>query len=161
MRFLEKIVSNPLLLLIIMLKDFIEIFNSLKSKTNMNNINTFQNYDWWEFFIKLTISIALWLVLKAYFKLKNDFEDKMKAFNTISFIRTSRNFIRSYDDVQFYKMPYESDDDFYKKLPAGGLIDKFYQDEYNEAKIKLALLFPNKTAKQIEELLSNFYNFTS
>ena len=159
MKTIEKIVTNPLLLIVIMFKDFVEIFNNLISKNSMDKTNLLQNYDWWGFSIKLITAISLWLVLRAYFNLKSTFEDKMKVFTTISIIRSNRAFIEKFDMFKFLKFPAETDAEFFNRLPQYGLLDEFYKQEYDEAKRILTIEFPNKTSNEIEKLLSSFYQF--
>jgi len=67
------------------------------------------DFNFWDFSIRLLTAVSLWVVINAYFKLKHQFEDKMKVFNVISFVRNKRLFIKSYDNLQFHKLPNETD----------------------------------------------------
>ena len=159
MKRLEKIVTNPFLVGLIMLKDLIDIIKSLVGTNPISFKNI--HIDWWDFSIKLFIATVLWLTLNAYFKLKKKFEDEMEVANLISHIRNQRLFIRSFNIVQFNRLPNETDEQFYNRLPEGGLFRQHYFEEYEIVKAELQnQVMTDKSLNEIDKLLSSWYPFT-
>ncbi|MDI9365739.1 MAG: hypothetical protein QM541_12365 [Flavobacterium sp.] len=171
MKLLKKLVDYPVLIAIIMLKDFVEIFKYLILIKMPINVLTFTEnmpISWWDFSIKLIISILLWVVLKAYVKLKNDFDkrtiyfdNRMTVFNLITTERNRASFIRLYSSVKHLQLPNESNEDYWKRLPSGGLYQQNYYQEYEYIKGQLITMMPDKTILEIENLLSNFYTINN
>jgi hypothetical protein len=159
MKTLEKIVTNPLILIVIMANNLIEIGQKVL------NIQTAQmSFDWFDFIIKLIIAVSLWLVLKAYFKLKNDFNDniknfndKMSVFNEVSHIRNKRLFVRSFENIEYFRVPNETEQELWERLPAGGLFRDFHKEEYKIVREVLQKKMKNKSIEEIEKLLSEYY----
>jgi hypothetical protein len=159
MKTLEKIVTNPLILIVIMANNLMEIGHKVL------NIQTVpMSFDWFDFIVKLIIAVVLWLVLRAYFKLKNEFNDtisefndKMSVFNTISHIRNKRLFVKSFDNIQYGRVPNETDQDFWERLPQGGLFRDFHKEEYKIVREVLQNKMKNKSIEEIEKLLSEYY----
>lgn len=82
--------------------------------TQITEIQTI-NYDWWGFGVKLFIAIMLWIVLKSYYKLKKDINNKIIVANEISHVRiynTYRNMLR-YNNSNFDEKYFEHE---FKKL---------------------------------------------
>lgn len=155
---IEKIIANPFLIGIIMLKDIIEIITSVlhQSKNNLIKINL----DWWDFSIKLFIATFLWLILRAYFKLKNNFDEQIKVFGYISFIRNRRLFVKSFENIEYYRLPNETDEELNSRLPDGGLFKKHFFEEYQLVKKELQNnLMKDKTSEEIDVILLQWYPF--
>ena len=82
----------------------------------------------------------------------------MNVFNVISFVRNKRLFIKSYDNLQFHKLPNETDENFYSRIPQGGLFDKLYEEEYNIVRDELINnKMKDKKVQEIDDILSEFY----
>mgnify|MGYP001585541392 CR=1 FL=1 len=150
MKTIEKIITNPIIIFIIMINDIINV---------LGNITPLQinSYGWFDFIIKFLIAIALWLILKAYFKLKNEFNDRMRIFNIISHIRNKRLFIKSFEDVQFFRGLNETDQEFWKRLPQGGLFNAFFKEEFEIVKKRVQAEFKDKNQLEIKKLLLEYY----
>lgn len=152
MKTIEKIISNPILIFVIMSHDLFQIGKSL---LNIQSVSA--EYNWIDFFIKLVLAVSLWAVLRAYVKLKNDFNDRMKVFNVVSHIRNKRLFVKSFEGVEFLRMPNETDQELQKRLPEYGLFNEFYKEEYQIVKNVLQKKMREKSIEEIEKLLSEYY----
>ena len=74
------------------------------------------NFDWWDFIIKLIIAIFLWYLIKLFFELKSDIENlktkiefETKASAILDYVRIRRSFIKSYKEVEFFRLPNETE----------------------------------------------------
>ena len=158
MKTLNKIIQNPLLIVVIMIKDLKDLLLDVKMILLDTNITTIQSFDWWDFIIKLIIAIALWLVLKSYFKLKRDYEIQNILFS----IRNRYNFIQSFQDIEFLRLPDETDESFFNRLPEKQykeylkaeysklkqIIMKKYDIKPSEAQVKLDKIYGIKRKKK-------------
>ena len=157
MKIIEWVIKNPIIIALIMLKDIIEIVEKIiNGFKNTKMVNA--NFDYYDFTMRLVMAISLWFVIRAYFKLKHEFEDKMHVFNLISFIRNKRLFVKSYDNVTFYKLPNDTNESYYSRIPEGGLFDKLYQEEYDIVRAELINNdMKHKKVEEIDALLEKFY----
>ena len=116
------------------------------------------DFNFWDFAIRLVTAVSLWAVINAYFKLKHQFEDRMNVFNVISFVRNKRLFIKYYEKTTFGKLPNETDEDYYNRIPQGGLFDRSYEEEYNIVRDELINnKMKDKKVQEIDDILSKFY----
>lgn len=86
-----------------------------------------------------------------------DFDDKRYLFGIVSHIRSKRLFIKSFEQVEFLRLPNETDEDLKKRLPEYGLFNQFFMQEYEIVKKNLMKKYKNKTIEEIEDMLSEYY----
>ncbi len=155
---LETLITNPILVGIVMLKDLIDIVKSLFSSGSFN-VGTIM-INWWDFSMKLIIVIFLWLILRAYLRLKGNFEEQMTVFSIISHIRNKRLFVKSFEDIEYFRVPNESDKEFWERLPEGGLFKQHYFEEYMLVRDELQnRKMKNKGLEEIDDILAKWYPF--
>jgi hypothetical protein len=150
MKILARIATNPLLIVVIMLKDLKDLIIDLKMMILSTNIQPSTNFDWWDFIIKLVIAIVLWLVLKSYFELKKRFEIQ----NILSSVRNKHAFLSSFQGIEFYRTPNETDESLFNRLPEGQYRD-YLKDEYKYVKeliMKRYDLKPSEAQNELDKL---------
>jgi len=163
---LEAFIKSPIIIAISLLKSIIDIIiefikylkQANNTAPNMDNATTYiSHFDLWDFIIKLITATLLWIVIRAYFNLRDSFNDKMKVFETISFVRNKRLFIKSFDMVKFYRIPGETEESYYNRIPEYGLFDKLCSEEYEIVKNELISTMKDKKLSEIDKLLADFY----
>ncbi len=157
-KILIRIIKNPILILIIMLKDLIDAGKLIIK------IQPIINFDWWDFIIKLIIAIFLWYLIKLFFELKSDIENlktkiefETKASAILDYVRIRRSFIKSYKEVEFFRLPNETEKNLWNRLPEGGLLKQELLEEYEEAKTLILNDIKNKTSQEIDDFLKPFF----
>lgn len=146
-----------------MFKDLYELFSGLWNHIRFKSPEI-QHFDWFDFVLKLLISIGLWFLFRAYLELRNkikeqqkDFDEKMTAMVTISNTRGRRLFIQGFDNIQYFRVPNETEQELWERLPQGGLYRNNLIEEYNLVRNKMIKKFPNKPIIEIEQLIKRFY----
>jgi len=137
-----------------MLKDLKDLFieiNNMIANVNISSAPNMINFDWWDFIIKLVIAILLWIILKAYFNLKRDFD----ILNILYSIRNRKYFLNEYKDWEFYRMPNETDEDFFKRTPKGLYIDELKKEYYYMKKILMEKFDLNPS--KVTDILDKIY----
>ena len=158
MKTIEKINNYPVLVFILMIKNMIELIAYiLPSKTALLTLNQTHSFDWWDFVINLVISTMLWVVLRSYFKLKRQLQEKMITFSIVSFVRNRLLFIKLYENIEFFKLPDMTNDEYWNTLPQGGKLYQQLEIEYNEVYKTLLSNLKNKTVREIDALLKEHY----
>jgi len=159
MKLLETIIKNPVLILIIMLKDLIDI-----SKRLLKTPGTSTEIDWWDFCIKLAIAIALWYVIRKFFELRDEIkalkkkvEFEASALAVLTYVKGKRSFLKAYQIFEFQRLPDETEEHFWNRLPNGGLLKKELRDEFEEARMVIINNWKDKTANEIENFLKPLY----
>jgi len=131
------------------------IINNLKND-NMN----WENFDLIGLISAVLTTILLlfliYLVSSMAKKIK-EFDDKRYLFGVISHIRSKRLFIKSFEQIEFLRLPNETDEDLKKRLPEYGLFNQFFLEEYEIVKKNLLRKYKNKTIEEIEGMLSEYY----
>lgn len=143
---IEKINKTPILVLLIMIKDFKDLIMDLFSI----NTDHLTNIDWWDFIVKLIISVLLWLVLKAFLSLKRKFD----ILNVVFSIRNKHSYIKSFEGVQYYKTSFETDEQFFNRTPEGQYY-QYLRDEYLFSKKTIIERFdlkPSEAEKELEKI---------
>lgn len=153
MKTLEKINNYPILVFIVLLNDLYEFILRFKIISFMDT--TLNSFDWFDFIIKVIIAVLLWIVLKYYLKLKREIEEKNLLFTLITHERNKRLF--AYFQQRPARENKDTDESYYKKLPAGGLFDKYFKEEFNYIKPIVINLFKDKKIEEINILLSDYY----
>ena len=107
----------------------------------------------------LTTALLLFLIylVSEMAKKIKDFDDKRYLFGIVSHIRSKRLFIKSFEQVEFLRLPNETDEDLKKRLPEYGLFNQFFMQEYEIVKKNLMKKYKNKTIEEIEDMLSEYY----
>lgn len=104
--------------------------------------------------ITATITTGLLLLL---LKLIRVMHEKMKVFNVVSHIRNKRLFVKSFENIEFFRGTSESEQELWNRLPEGGLFNEFYKEEYKIVRGILHKKMKHKTIAEIEKLLSEYY----
>lgn len=152
---IEKINKYPLLVFAVMVYELKNAIMEILS-IPLNNIAT-HSFDWWDFSIKLFLAILVWLLLKTYFKLRREMNEKILTFSILSYVRNQRLFIKSFEGVQYFRSPEETEKDFWKRLPEGGMYKKYLTDEYEIVKKLIMKNMKKKTIEEIDLMLSEYY----
>ena len=152
MKQLNKLAKNPLIIVIIMIKDLKDLIIELKKMMITTEVvaASTQSFDWWDFIIKLVIAITLWLVLRAYF----NFQKRFQYQNLLNSIRNKYLFLSNFQDIDFIRLPNESDDSFFTRLPDAEY-SKYLRKEYAYLKNKIMKeydLKPSEAQKEIDKL---------
>src|SRR5215813_9478424 len=86
---------------------------------------------------------------------RNKFE--LQASAILYTIKGQRAFIRSYKNVNFYRLPNDTDHDFWSRLPEGGLLREELLAEYEEAKTVICDNWKNKSIQEVEDFLKPLF----
>lgn len=155
-KIVKKINSNQywiFFLSIYSIKDLIKI-------KNMQTIEFNQNFDWFGFLIQIFIITMLYLTLRKYNKIKLEqaiYKEQMDILSIINYVRNKRLFIKSFEDVEFYKIAEETDEQAWERLPQGGLFKQYLSEEKKIVRKMIHGKMKNKTIDEIEKILSKYY----
>lgn len=157
--FIDKINKNTYLIFLLMLFKIWDIIKPLVYP--INKYDYYSNYDWIGFSVQIITIALLYAVIKSYFKLRKELNEKIQIFSIISHVRNKRLFVKSFDGVQFFQLPGESVNEYYDRLPEHGLFKQHFMEEYSIVKKILIDKMKEKSILQIEELLSKYYPIKS
>lgn len=150
----DLINENRWIRLLVIICAFSPIFNWIKGVLpNMNLSVSLQHFD---LFGLITAIVTTCLLLILYKAIRN-LNTKMKVFDVVSHVRNKRLFVKSFEQVQFFKVPNETDEQLWNRLPEGGLFKQFYKEEYYIVRDILHKEFKGKTINEIEHLLTEYY----
>jgi len=127
---------------------------------NMQTIEFNQNFDWFGFLIQLFLITMLYLTLRKYNKIKLEqtmYKEQMDILSIINYVRNKRLFIKSFEDVEFYKIADETDEQTWERLPQGGLFKQYLLEEKEIVKKMIYSRMKNKSIDEIEKILSKYY----
>lgn len=153
--YIDKINKNSYLIFLLTLFKIWDIIKPFVYPINKQDY--YSNYDWIGFSVQIITIALLYAVIKSYFKLRKEFNEKIQVFSIISHVRNKRLFVKSFEDVQFFQLPGESVNEYYDRLPEHGLFKQHFLEEYNIVKKILIDKMKEKSILQIEELLSKYY----
>lgn len=146
MKLLEKFNRYPILVFVVMLNDLKNIVMELLNIKS--NIISTMNVDWWDFFIKLVIAILLWIVLKAYFKLKREMNEKLNEFSMVTndkmLIFSIIMYKKGKDIIQ---SNFQNQNDF----------NAYLIKEYKETRTIVQNNFKDKSMNEIDALMIEYY----
>lgn len=114
---------------------------------SMNNLDVFG-------LITAVITTGLLLFL---LKLVHSLHERMKIFNVITHVRNKRLFVKSFESIEFFRLPNETEQELWNRLPEGRLFRDFYIEEYKIVRDVLQKQMKNKTIHEIEKMLSEYY----
>lgn len=158
---IQRINSNPIYAIMGFLLTLKELYNIMKiilASINNPNPNNFWELPIFststlESILTIVILIQLWKMLNKY----DEISEKMNVFNVINNIRNKRNFIKSYENVTHFRLPDETDEELWERLPQGGLYRDYLNEEFNIVKYKLQNIMKNKSIENIENLMRKYY----
>jgi hypothetical protein len=83
--------------------------------------------------------------------------EKTEVLGVIGHYRNKALFIRSFDNVEFFRVPNETDDEFLARLPSGGLFHNHLFEEYTQVRKYLEKNMKNKTGLELDTMLKRYY----
>lgn len=120
---------------------------------------TEMDYHYWLNTITLFIlTLVLYRVLKKYNEMRLKTENlslKTELLSMIAFFRHEGQYISKFDNVTFYRLPNESDEDLFKRMPNGMFLEEL-QKEYLVVKTRATEYFDKKPS-EIQALMDEIY----
>ena len=113
----------------------------------MNNLDVFG----------LITAVITTVLLLFLLKLVRSLHERMKIFSVITYVRNKRLFVKSFENIEFFRLPNETEQELWNRLPEGGLFRDFYIEEYKIVRDVLQKKMKNKTINEIEKMLSEYY----
>ncbi|MCD4792232.1 MAG: hypothetical protein K8R54_03295 [Bacteroidales bacterium] len=129
------------------------VTQSLNNGNKMENILQINSWSYWIFQILSAIAIfifAYYLLSKIY-KIK----EQLRVTEIISTLRTKNLFVLHFDNIETYKAPDESNEEYFKRLP-DGKFKEYLINEQNEVK-KIVIELLDKSPTEAEKLLDGVY----
>lgn len=114
---------------------------------SMNNLDVFG----------LITAVITTVLLLFLLKLVRSLHERMKIFSVITYVRNKRLFVKSFENIEFFRLPNETEQELWNRLPEGGLFRDFYIEEYKIVRDVLQKKMKNKTINEIEKMLSEYY----
>ncbi|MFM2018587.1 MAG: hypothetical protein RL007_2243 [Bacteroidota bacterium] len=82
---------------------------------------------------------------------KTDVQGKIAA------IRNRALFVKQFDNIEYFRLPGETDEQLWERLPEGGLYRQHLYDEYLEVRKWLETTYKEKSGKDFDYILRRFY----
>lgn len=82
---------------------------------------------------------------------------KTEVIGKISSVRNHALFLKQFEHVEYFKLPGESEDDLWARLPQGGLYYEHLLEEYQEVRKWCEKTYKDKSGKEIDAMLKRFY----
>ena len=158
----NSIINNPLSVsVIITLLTKVESLWSLSNliikqsttTSKMENIIQINSNSYWIFQATSTIVIfvfAYYLLSKIY-----KIREQLKVTEIISTLRTKNLFVLHYDNIEVFKTPYESNEEYINRLPEGKFKDYLIKEQEEVKKLIIDLL--DKSPSESEKLMNGVY----
>lgn len=145
------------------------IVETISSGTNL--LASFKGFDWFSALFQIVTVVILFYVWRSFIQLKrqaieaekktkelrDDLEVKMIVFSHIVNVRGRRLFIKSFENVQYFRLPNETDDQLWQRLPEGGLFNQHLFEEFTVVRKDLINHFKDASANEIAKLLEEYY----
>lgn len=101
----------------------------------------------------VTTFILAFVILNQVYKLKKE----LMIVNFISYQRGKKLFINQYKDIQYPKLPDESDFEYWQRIPNGGMYIEYLNREKEDVNKLIDQNFKNITTSEKESILNKYY----
>lgn len=158
--------KNTYLVFLLTIFKIWDIVKPLFKKQVAENISEYySNYDWFGFIIQIITIFILYRVLKQYQKQryymnKQQFEitkqqEKIILASIIAHVRNKFFFFQKFEGIEYYRLPNESDDEVFKRLPQSEY-KEYLKQEYSRVK-QISINYFDKKPSEIQEILDELY----